>query len=64
MKIAITIIAAATIIAGGQLVQSDPGRANPSTNRTQPTGEDREVWGACCLPDGSCVMENAICHRP
>lgn len=57
MKIALTIIAAATIIAGGQLVQSDPGRANPSTNRTQPTGEDRGLWGACCLEDGSCVME-------
>ena len=59
MKIAITIIAAATIIAGGQLVQSDPGRTNPSTNMTQPTGEDRGLWGACCLEDGSCVMEYA-----
>jgi hypothetical protein len=59
MKIAITIIAAATIIAGGQLVQSDPGRTNPSTNMTQPTGEDRGLWGACCLEDGSCVMELA-----
>ena len=59
MKLAITIIGAATIIAGGQLVQSNPGRTNPSTNRTQQTVENLGLWGACCIEDGSCVMELA-----
>ena len=59
MKLAITIIGAATIIAGGQLVQSKPGRTNPSTNRTQQTVENLGLWGACCIEDGSCVMELA-----
>ena len=59
MKIAIAIIGAATIIAGGQLVQSDPGRTNPTTDMTDRTGENRGLWGACCLEDGSCVMELA-----
>jgi len=60
MKYTIVLISAATIIAGGQLVQSEQGRTKPTTHLGTPvTGEDRGVWGACCLPDGSCVMENA-----
>ncbi|MDP6379303.1 MAG: hypothetical protein QF885_06620, partial [Candidatus Thalassarchaeaceae archaeon] len=41
-------------------VQSEQGRTKPTAHLGTPvTGEDRGEWGACCLPDGSCVMENA-----
>ncbi len=54
MKFFISTLIFITIIAGGQIVESKQDRKND---------ESFGLWGACCLPDGTCVMEYAtLCY--
>jgi len=54
MKLLLSTLVLVTIIAGGKIVESKQDRKN---------NENLGLWGACCLPDGSCVMEYAtMCY--
>ncbi len=62
MKVVLTLIGTSVLIIGGQFVYSSQHRPankpNPINQQDQ-QGNQRGLWGACCLEDGTCQMEYA-----
>ena len=59
MKTLIALLGTTVFVCGSQVVLSDQAPLRPTTASNSYNGNYRGLMGACCLPDGSCVMEYA-----